>query len=107
MKALRRQSSHRNPRAGGALIVALITMTVVASLGATYVQLVFSTTRRQSGDLATLKAFYIAEAGLEEAFHGVQLGRSGQVASIVSPARFGGGLVWVNASQTKDNPPST
>ncbi len=78
-------------------------MAVVASLGATYLQLVISTTKRQAGDVATLKAFYIAEAGLAESLHSVQLGRSGQVASIVSPAKFGGGLVWVNASQTKDN----
>ncbi len=78
-------------------------MTVVASLGAAYLQLVTSTAKRQAGDVATLKAFYVAEAGLAESFHNVQLGRSGQVASIVSPAQFGGGLVWVNASQTKDN----
>ncbi len=83
--------------------MSLITMAVVASLGAAYLQLVTSTAKRQSGELATLKAFYLAEAGLAESLYGVQLGRSGQVASIVSPAQFGGGLVWVNASQTKDN----
>ncbi|MFT5198153.1 MAG: hypothetical protein ACI87O_000806 [Planctomycetota bacterium] len=103
MKLFNKQYLRGNVRAGGALIVALATMTIVASFGAAYLRLVTSASSRQSSEVATLKAFYIAEAGLAEAFHSVRIGRTGQVASIMTPAKFGGGLVWVDASQTKDD----
>jgi len=44
------------------------------------------------------QAFYLAEAGLAEAYAGLLAGRSGNVGSEADPARFGDGLFWVEAT---------
>jgi len=89
-------------RCGSALVLALISVTVVAGLGAAFLLTSSSLTRRQTGDLETQKAFYLAEAGLAEAFQAVRMGRTGQVGSVVSPAVHGDGLLWVDAVETLD-----
>lgn len=43
------------------------------------------------------RAFYIAEAGLSEAYQGLRIGKSGNVGSDLIPARFGNGVFWVVA----------
>ncbi len=103
MRLLRERRYRGGLRSGGALILALVTISIVATLGAAYLQMVLSQSTRQSAESATLKAFYLAEAGLAESFHDVRMGRNGQIGSILRPARFGDGLVWVDASQTKDD----
>ncbi len=103
MKLARKRCCRGGLQSGGALIVALVTISIVATLGAVYLKMVLSNSTRQSAEVATLKAFYLAEAGLAESFHDASMGRNGQIGSILRPARFGDGLVWVDASQTKDD----
>ncbi len=91
--------SRNKNQAGGALIVALITISVVAALGGAYLNVAISGGNRQTSEVARLKAFYLAEAGLAEAFHAVRMGRSGQMGNILEPAKYGNGLVWVDATQ--------
>lgn len=87
-------------RAGNALVLALLVVTTVAALGAGFMHITSSLATRQSVGIDSQRAFYIAEAGLAEGFQAVRIGRSGEIGSIVAPARFGDGLVWVTATDT-------
>ena len=66
-------------RRGSALVMALIVVMLVSSLGAGFLHLSASVTRRQTDEVEKMRAFYLAEAGLAEAFQAVRMGRSGQV----------------------------
>ena len=97
------QSMQVDPaRRGSALIIALIIIVVVAGLGGGYLQVTTAVTRRQSSEVENLQAFYLAEAGLAEAFQAVRMGRTGQVGSNTAPARHGNGLLWVDALSISD-----
>ena len=87
----------RVSKRGSALVFALITVMFVASAGAAYLQFTTSAGRTQVATVENRQAFYVAEAGLAEAFRGVRLGRTGTVGSPAAPASFGQGLVWVEA----------
>ena len=88
---------------GSALTLALIVVTMVAALGAAFLRVSTAVTQRQSGEVETLQAFYLAEAGLAESFQALRIGRSGQVGSETAPALYGDGLLWVDASDTIDD----
>ncbi len=85
---------------GSAIVVALITVTTIGALGAAFLRVSSSFHLRQKAELENLQAFYLAEAGLAESFNAVRIGRTGEIGSEASPARFGGGLLWVVASET-------
>jgi len=68
---------------------------VVTALAASYLTVSNSMAKRQGKAAERKQAFYIAEAGLSEAFAGMWIGKSGEVASLANPARFGDGLFWV------------
>lgn len=89
-------------RRGAALFLSLILITVVMIMSAGVVQLSSHSSRMQRRSLDQLKAFYLAEAGLAEAFDAVSMGRSGAIASDDDPARYGDGTVWVSSVQTSD-----
>jgi len=95
-----RHTTRDTRRAGNALVLALLVVTTVAALGASFMHITSSLATRQSVGIDSQRAFYIAEAGLAEAFQAVRIGRSGEVGSIAAPARFGDGLVWVTATNT-------
>ncbi len=78
-------------------------MSVIVALGGAYLNLVVSGSKNLTAEVATLKAFYVAEAGLAEAFNAVRMGRSGQMGSIQEPAKYGGGLVWVDATSSESD----
>ena len=84
-------------RRGGALLLALVTVLSVAAISAAIVQVTGATARRQSAALDLRRAFYLAEAGLAEAYTGLMMGKTGNVGSREDPARFGDGLLWVEA----------
>lgn len=84
---------------GSALVFALITVTVVATAGAAYLQYTTSISQQQVATVENRKAFYVAEAGLAESFRGVRLGRTGTLGTQANPARFGDGVLWVEAVQ--------
>ncbi|MEZ6018728.1 MAG: hypothetical protein R3F17_01135, partial [Planctomycetota bacterium] len=99
---MRGRIGHRRER-GSALVLALIAVSMVAALGAAYLQLTSSVTRRQGAEVENTQAFYLAEAGLAESFQAVRIGRTGQIGSIGSPVRYGQGLLWVDAVDTADD----
>ena len=98
--------SHRpspSQREGGfALVLSLILTTVVAGLCIGFVRLAEFTARGQTGAVDQMRAFYLAEAGLAEAFNAVRMGRTGALGSEELPATYGDGLVWVESRQTDD-----
>jgi hypothetical protein len=100
MHLLKRHTN--SPQRGGALLVSLILMTVIAGLGMGLVQVNHALTRRQTTAIDTKRALYVAEAGLSEAFHALAIGQGGNVGTPEEPAAFGKGLFWVEAEQAKD-----
>lgn len=80
------------------LLFALITVLTVSVLAASYAQVNSAVTRRQGRAVDTKQAFYLAEAGLAEAFAGMMIGKSGTVGTEEAPAVFGTGLFWVEAT---------
>ncbi len=86
-------------RRGTALIASLIVVMTVATLGATLIQVNNAITRRQMTAIDTKRAFYVGEAGLSEAFMAVSQGKSGNIASPATPATFGDGVYWVEATE--------
>jgi len=90
-------------RSGGALIAAVLVVTVVATLGACLLQMSSVTTRRQIQGIDNKRAFYLAESGLSEALYGLRIGRSGNIGTADLPAAFGEGLFWVEAEELDEN----
>ncbi|MCP3914748.1 MAG: hypothetical protein GY711_04210 [bacterium] len=82
--------------------MALIAVTVVSMLAAAFLQVSTATTRLQVQETENARAFYLAEAGLSEAYQGLRVGRKGQIGSATAPARYGNGLLWVDATEQLD-----
>lgn len=89
-------------RRGSALIASLMVVMVVAGLGVCLIRLHSASTRRQVHLIDRKRAFYVAEAGLSEAFLAISQGKSGRVGSEEVPAAFGAGVYWVDATPTED-----
>ncbi len=89
-------------RRGSALVVSLMMVMLLSMLGAGIVQLGRATLGKQTANLAQMRALYIAEAGLAEAYLAVAQGRTGAIASPDQPALFGGGVYWVEATAVGD-----
>lgn len=95
--------AHAAPaRRGNALALALIVVMLVASMGVVFLRISVAVTSRQTAEVETMKAFYLAEAGLAEAFQAVRVGRTGQLGSEAEPAVHGDGILWVDATETVD-----
>ena len=90
-------------RRGGALVLAMITVLVVATLTAGVLGLNQAVSRRQDQATNTKLAFYMAEAGLAEAYTGLLVGKTGNVGTPEQPAAFGNGLFWVVATDNADD----
>jgi hypothetical protein len=90
-------------RRGSALLMSLAALLVVAGLAAGYMQTSAAITKRQRQAVDTKQAFYVAEAGLSEAFSGMMIGRTGNVGSREEPALFGRGCFWVEAEEAGVN----
>jgi len=85
-------------RRGSAMVAALCVVFVVAVLSLVYIQLSLAKNKEHQGAIDVKRAFYLAEAGISEAFAGLVAGKSGNVGSQVLPAKFGNGLFWVSAT---------
>ncbi len=91
-----------NRESGGALALALLAVTTVTMAGASFLQMSAATTRRQVAAIDNKRAFYLAEAGLAEAYAGLKVGKTGNVGTEAAPAKFGEGLYWVEAEDTPE-----
>ncbi|MDP6409923.1 MAG: hypothetical protein QGI46_11145 [Planctomycetota bacterium] len=89
-------------RAGSALMASLMIVVVISGLGVVMVQLHSAVTKKHVQAIDQRRAFYVAEAGLSEAFLAVSQGKSGNVGSQSVPASFGRGLYWVDAEELDD-----
>jgi hypothetical protein len=105
MKLYRRKPARGSAASdrGSALLMSLITVMLVAGLAAAYLQTSAAITKRQRQAVDTKQAFYVAEAGLSEAFSGMMIGKSGNVGTMEAPARFGRGCFWVEAEEAGEN----
>lgn len=88
---------------GMAIVVALLVVSVVATLSMIYLQLSLSKNKEQRESVDSKRAFYMAEAGLSEAFIGLCVGQSGEVGSKDHPACFANGLFFVTAKEETEN----
>src|SRR5262245_36641762 len=98
-RRLSRHGSSDGARSGAALVYSVIAVVVVSILAAAFLQLSLSITRRLNSSADTVQALNLAEAGLAEAYTGIGVAKTGNVGSIDAPAVFGGGLVWVEATE--------
>ncbi len=97
IRRMRANVKSRGDRSGAAIVAALVVVMVVSVLSMAYLQLSMSKNREQSSSVDAKRAFYIAEAGLAEAYAGLVAGKSGNVANGTIPARFANGAFWVEA----------
>ncbi|MFN0007915.1 MAG: hypothetical protein ACKVXR_08400 [Planctomycetota bacterium] len=93
-----RRTERRERCRGGALLLATISVGVVAVVTTCLLQVVSVSNRREQSALDTRRAFYLAEAGLAEAYAGIRVGKTGRVGTRTTPARLGDGLFWVEAT---------
>ena len=84
-------------RRGSALVLSLVAVATVVVLAASFSQFASAVANRQAQAVHRKRAFYLAEAGLAEAFAGFTCGKSGNVGTKAEPARLGDGLFWVEA----------
>lgn len=96
MKLMRIGNAPRSRR-GSAMIAALLVVFAVATLSMIHIQLDLAKAREQRAAVDTKRAFYLAEAGLAEAFNGIVSGKSGNVGTPDEPARFANGVFFTTA----------
>lgn len=84
------------------MIAALMVVFAVASFGLIHVQLDLARAKEQRATVDAQRAFYMAEAGLAEAFQGVASGKSGNVGTPEEPARFANGIFFTTADESDD-----
>jgi len=89
-------------RRGTVLIPALLAVLLTSGLCVCYLQLSLSKSRESQVSVDAKSAFYVAEAGLAEAYYGLARGMQGAVASESVPARFGNGVYWVTCEDLGD-----
>jgi len=90
-------------RRGGVLVLALVAVVVIATLTAGMLGMGQIVTRRQAEAVNIKLSFYMAEAGLAEAYSGLLIGKTGNVGTQAQPAAFGNGLFWVTATDNGDD----
>jgi len=84
---------------GSALVLSLVAVGTVVVLAASFTQFASAVGNRQTQSVHKKRAFYLAEAGLAEAFAAFSCGRSGNVGSEEAPALLGEGVFWVEATE--------
>lgn len=91
------RNSSRSREQGSALVAALLVVMLIGGMSVTYLQLSLNKNREQQVSADAKRAFYLAEAGISEAYAGLMAGKSGNVGSDLLPARFGNGVFFVLA----------
>ena len=89
-------------RRGAVLVMSLIASSLVFGFCLMFLQLSLTLTKRRSHDVDMQQAFYLAEAGLVEAYCGLSIAKTGNVGTAAQPAGIGDGLFWVEATEAGD-----
>src|SRR5262245_21600908 len=84
--------SRRN--AGSALVTVLLLLFSVMVMAYAFFRSTLAERQSAHASIDDRRAFFLAEAGLHEAFEAVRTGRSGNI----DPALLGGGVRWVDAA---------
>ena len=74
---------------GAVLAVTLFVSATVAVLATCLLQLAGATQKRQLAAVELRRAFYMADAGVAEAYAGLVVGKTGNVGSPTAPAKLG------------------
>ena len=93
-----RRQPIQSRKSGSSLVLALVVVMTMVAVSASFFQVSSSITRRQVQAIDQKKAFYLAEAGIAEAFAAIQIGKTGVIGSPLEPALFGDGLFWVTTT---------
>lgn len=78
---------------------ALVAVITVFGLCMGLVYLSNTRLKTQNHAVDVKSAFYLAEAGLAEAYAGLAVGKSGNVGTMAAPAAIGDGVFWVEATE--------
>jgi hypothetical protein len=96
------KQNRQTERRGSALVASLFVVMAVSALSIAFLQLSLSKSREGRSSVDAKRAFYMAEAGLSEAFTAIRMGRSGNVGTEEEPAKFATGVFWVVAEEQED-----
>jgi hypothetical protein len=77
-------------------------VTILSALCAALLSMSSHAMREQNAGADDLRALYMAEAGLAEAYNALAQGKDGNVGTSEQPARFGPGVYWVEAEGQGD-----
>jgi len=80
-------------------VFSLVAVSTVVVLAASFTQYASLVSSRQAQAVDRKRAFYIAEAGLAEAYSGLTCGKSGVVGTPETPALFGEGVFWTTTTE--------
>lgn len=84
---------------GSVVVPALVLVVIVSTMSMIFIQQSLAKNKEQRMSVDSKRAFYMAEAGLSEAFNGLCIGKSGNVGSPDEPARFANGVFWTTATE--------
>ena len=87
----------RGSRTGSALVSLMVPLLGILVIGYAFFRATLAEQRNGQGDVDDRRAFFLAEAGLREAFESVRAGNSGRIGAPDDPALLGGGVLWVEA----------
>jgi hypothetical protein len=90
---MRKEIDRSRASAGSALVSVLVLLLGVLVMGYAFFRSTLSGQQSSRQSLDDQRAFFLADAGLNEAFEAVRMGRSGNV----SASLLGGGVRWVTA----------
>ncbi|MAG57371.1 MAG: hypothetical protein CMJ83_13850 [Planctomycetes bacterium] len=82
------------------LLITMNVIVILAALAAAFLTVAFSENRAHMAAQDEIKAFYIAEAGLNDAIHDLRIGGTGFLGSEQTPNPFNHGGYWTAASET-------
>ena len=86
------------PQRGSALVSIMVPLVGVLVLGYAFFRTTLAAKHGAGSDLDEERAFFLAEAGIHEAFESVREGNTGAIGLPDQPALLGGGLLWVEAT---------
>lgn len=85
-------------RRGSTLVVVVSLIVMLMAMGLAFVDLATRHSKSAQAHFSDRRAFYLADAGINEAVSVVRLGGLGSLGNINTPVRMGGGLFWVEVT---------
>ena len=99
----RRIRRRKKTKRGGALIISLVAVTVMAGMSAAILGVTASSNRAQRTSNEESRALYTAEAGVSDAVAQIEAGIVADIGSAAAPITFGGGAYWVDVDDNGDD----